>query len=128
LGRRRRYYKHIYFESKAPGRDSVFQAVKDIGRTGVNTRKEFVRLILSQLADIIDYKTKDHHGRTIKWTIKLWNGRMGVLRLINKKKKFKMSKLLRFVNRIGKAYLKNKIGPVHHRFKNLVFGNDKILA
>ena len=100
--------KRIYF-----GKDSVFQAVKDTGKPGLSSRKEFIRLVLAQLADVADFKTKDHSGKTVKWTLRLWNGRMALLRLLNKRKKFRLAKLLRYVDKIGKAYLKKQIGPLH---------------
>ena len=82
-GRRRKgsggYKKHIYFEAKGGGIDSVFQAVPDIGRKGVNTKKELFMIAAAQLADLGDLKTKDHHGKTEKWTHRLWGGRSYVI-------------------------------------------------
>ncbi len=72
---------HIYF-----GKDSVFKAVKDIGKPGVNTRKEFVELCMAQLADLADLKTKTKNGRTVRWTKQLWARRTFILRRVNKLK------------------------------------------
>jgi len=55
-------YKNIYF-----GEDSVFKAVKDVGRPGVNTWDELLHIAASQLADLEDLKTKDHDGRVKIW-------------------------------------------------------------
>ena len=85
-----KYYKHIYFESKAPGRDSVFAAVKDIGKKGVNTPEELLHIAGAQLADLADLKTKDHKGKVKKWVhspkeakgrddVVSWGGRVHVL-------------------------------------------------
>ena len=109
---RKKRYKHIYFESKTPGRDSVFQAVRDIGKKGVNTRKEFIRLCLAQLSDLADYKTKDHNGNTISFTKQLWVRRTFVLRRLNKTKKFRLKKLVDYIDRVGRAYLDKKITAV----------------
>ena len=62
-----KHYKHIYFESKTPGRDSVFVAVKDIAGRGVDTPEELLKIAGNQLADLADLKTKDHKGRKKKW-------------------------------------------------------------
>ena len=73
------YRKHIYFEARGGGADSVFKAVPDIGRKGVNTGKELMMIAGAQLADLADLKTKDHHGKTRKWTHRLWGGRSYVI-------------------------------------------------
>ncbi len=105
---KRKYkYKRVYF-----GEDSVFKAVKDIGKPGVNTRKEFVKLCLSQLADLADLKTKDKKtGRTIKWTKQLWARRTFILRQLNKIKRFRLGRLVDYIDRVGRAFLDKKIGP-----------------
>ena len=106
MGKRKRY-KRVYF-----GEGSVFKAVKDIGKPGVNTRKEFVELCLSQLADLADLKTKDKKtGRTIRWTKQVWAKRAFVLRRLNKIKGFRLGSLVDYVDRVGRAYLDKKIGP-----------------
>ncbi len=110
--RRRKKYRHIYFESKKPGRDSVFQAVKDVGRKGLNTRKEFVRLCMSQLADLADLKTKNKQGQVIPFTLQLWSQRCFILRQLNKRKGFRLGRLVDYIDRVGRAYLAKKIGPV----------------
>ena len=77
--RRGTYYPHIYFESKKPGRDSVFMAVPDISRPGVNTPLEVKLLAVAQLADVADSKTKTHSAKTIPFSSKLWRRRLSVL-------------------------------------------------
>ncbi len=108
---RKKRYKHIYFESKEPGRDSVFAAVKDIGKKGVNTRKEFIELCMAQLADLADLKTKNKQGRTIPFTKQLWVRRTFILRRLNKMKGFRLARLVDYIDRVGRAYLDKKIGP-----------------
>jgi len=71
--------EHIYFESKKPGRDSVFGAVEDVGRKGVDTKEELFMIAGAQLADLGDLKTKDHSGKSKKWSHKLWGGRSYIL-------------------------------------------------
>jgi len=71
--------EHIYFESKKPGRDSVFGAVEDAGKKGVDSKKELFLIAGAQLADLADAKTKDHAGKTKKWTHKTWGGRSYIL-------------------------------------------------
>jgi len=60
-----RYYPHIYF-----GEKSAFKAVRDTGKPGLNTRREFTHLVFVQLLDIYDKKTRDHYNRKIKFTLK----------------------------------------------------------
>ncbi len=97
--------KQIYF-----GKYSIFKAVNDNGRPGVNTRKEFVELCMAQLADLADLKTKNKQGRTIKFTKQLWVRRTFILRRLNKLKKFSLGRLVDYIDRIGRAYLDKKIG------------------
>ena len=78
--RKRRSYPHIYFESKKPGRDSVYMAVPDIGKPGVRSSREVKLLAYAQLADLLDGYTRDHHGRRKRFTAKTWAGRLLVLR------------------------------------------------
>ena len=85
-GGRSRYYPHIYFESKRPRTpDSVYQAVHDIGKPGVNTAKEVKLLAFAQLADLYDGYTRNHQGHRVRFTGRLWAGRLLVLkRLANR--------------------------------------------
>ncbi len=83
--RRRHYFPHIYFESKKPGKDSVYEAVPDIGRPGVRTSKEVKLLVAATLADLADGKTVDHRGRVKRFTSKTLRGRFLVLAKLSKK-------------------------------------------
>ena len=83
--RRRRYFPHIYFESKKPGKDSVYEAVPDIGKPGVNSPREVKLLVAATLADLADGKTVDHRGRTTRFTRKKLQGRFLVLQRLAKK-------------------------------------------
>jgi len=75
--------KNIYF-----GEDSAFKAVKDVGKEGVDSSKELIKIAAAQLADLEDLKTKDHSGREKKWSHKTWGGRSYILwRLFYKLKK-----------------------------------------
>jgi len=66
--------KNIYF-----GEDSAFRAVKDVGKEGVDSRSELIKIAAAQLADLEDLMTKDHSGRLKKWTHKTWGGRTYIL-------------------------------------------------
>lgn len=86
-----RKIKHVYFESKEPGRDSWYGAVIDRGRKGVDSPREVREIAAAQLADLIDLKTIDNTGKggrkgghgekgsIIKWNLGLWSGRCSVL-------------------------------------------------
>ena len=79
----RTYFPHIYFEAKRPRtRDSVYGAVKDIGKPGVRTSKEVGALAIAQLLDFLDGYTKDHRGRRIRFTPKLFAARAGIIRFL----------------------------------------------
>lgn len=84
--KRKRFYKHIYFEAKIPRtRDSVTQAVKDVGRPGVRSSKEVEALAIAQFLDWLDGKTVDHHGKVVRFTGRIWAGRTKILYLLAKK-------------------------------------------
>ena len=83
--RKRRYFKHIYFESKKPGKDSVFEAVPDLGRPGVHNAKEVKLLVGALLADLAGGYTVDHSGRRVRFTKKKLQGRFLVLQRLAKK-------------------------------------------
>ncbi len=53
----------VYF-----GKDSHYQAVRDIGKKGVDTPKELLEIAAAQLADLADLKTIDNDtGKLVKW-------------------------------------------------------------
>jgi len=81
-GRRRsgRKGKNIYF-----GRNSVFRAVKDIGKPGVRSAKEVRALAVAQFLDWLDGKTKNRQGKTVRFTGRIWAGRMKVLHILASK-------------------------------------------
>ncbi len=101
------YFPHIYFESKAPGRDSVFVAVDDIGVPGMRTKKELVATAISLALDYLDGKTKDHRGRVIRFTKKKWAGRLGILRM--HAKRLGGSLILRRIDALRRAYDEGRI-------------------
>lgn len=79
-------YQHIYFEAKIPkSRDSVYAAVYDIGKPGVNSAKEVKLIAAAQLADLADGKTVDHSGRVKKFSGRTWVGRLRILYLLAKR-------------------------------------------
>jgi len=103
--RGKKFYKHIYFEAKVPKtRDSVYEAVHDVGTPGVNSPKEVKLIAAAQLADLADKKTRDHHGEKIPFTSRTWQGRMLVLRRLSKKVGGKRA--VEVVDKYGKAALK----------------------
>lgn len=53
--------RKVYF-----GDDSIFKAVKDIGRRGLNTREEFIELVVAQVLDLADLRTRRNTGRPSK--------------------------------------------------------------
>jgi hypothetical protein len=111
LARKRR----VYF-----GDNSVFKAVKDIGRKGLRTRREFVELVAAQVLDLADLETRRNTGRPAKWTLKLWNQRCFVLRQLNKSKKFGLAGLVKRACSFGRRILKSKHKlPYHKRLKIL---------
>jgi hypothetical protein len=81
----RRYFPHIYFESKKPGKDSVYEAVDDIGRPGVNSPREVKLLVAATVADLADGYTVDHYGRRVRYTRQKLLGRFLVLQRLAKR-------------------------------------------
>ena len=76
----RRYFPHIYFESKAiKGKDSVYEVVPDLGRPGVRSAREVKLLAAATVADLLDGYTVDHRGRRVRYTIGKLRGRLLVL-------------------------------------------------
>jgi len=87
-GAARTYFPHIYFEAARPRtRDSVTKAVGELDRKpGVTSFKEYKLVAFAQLADYIDKLTVNHKGKVVRFTKKLFNGRMLVLIRLGKKK------------------------------------------
>jgi len=104
--KKRKYYPHIYFESKVPKtRDSVTKAVKDIGKPKVSSAKEVGALAVAQLIDWLDGYTYNHYRERIKFSGKIWAGRMLILnRLANK---YGGKKYIAFIKKI-KYLVSNK--------------------
>ena len=107
--------RKVYF-----GDDSIFKAVKDIGRKGLNTREEFIELVAAQVLDLADLRTRRNTGRPSRWTLQLWNQRCFVLRQLNKKKRFGLSALVKRACSLGRRILgsKDKL-PYYKRLKIL---------
>jgi len=101
MGRR---YKNIYL-----GGESAFKSVKDIRKPGLDTRKEFVNLVFATLLDLYDGYTRDHSGKRVKYTVKKFNGRMLLLRRLNRKYRFGYSKLIDKAHELGVKYLHGEL-------------------
>jgi len=102
-------YKNIYF-----GKDSVFKKVKDTGKPGVDSRSEFKKLVFALLEDLADKKTKNHEGKTIRFTKKVFLGRMLILSRINSRKHFGYKELIKEARKIGLAYLGGRISRAEY--------------
>ncbi len=113
--RGRRYFPHIYFESKAiRGKDSVYEAVPDISRPRVNTAKEVKLLTAATIADLADGYTVDHRGRRIRFTRKLLSGRFLVLRRLAKR--YGGKRAVETGYKIAREALEIPAGPKRKRF------------
>jgi len=103
----RTYFEHIYFESKIPGRDSVYMAVSDIGRPGVKSSKEVGAIAIAQLIDWLDGKTVNHYGEVVRFNEKLWAGRTKILYLLAKR--YGGKRIVNAVVKIKKMVEKGKL-------------------
>jgi len=101
------YYEHIYFESKRPGRDSVYMAVRDIGKPGVRSSKEVGALAVAQFIDWLDGKTVNHYGEVVRFNERLWAGRTRILYLLAQK--YGGKRIVNSIVRLKKMVEKGKL-------------------
>ncbi|GEM_PF-4973621 len=118
--RKRRWFKNIYFETKTKKRDSVFAAVRDIGRKGVNNAKEVGALAFAQLLDYLDKKTANHYGEKIRFTDTLWRKRTRVLYFLSNK--FGGKSYVKLAQKLKQSYDSGKItaNEIINKIKNIV--------
>jgi len=73
--------RNVYF-----GPRSILKAVKDVGKPGVHSAREVKALAVAQLLDWLDGKTVSKRtGKVVRFTNRLWAGRLHVLYILASK-------------------------------------------